>query len=208
MLIATTTNDGEVLNIGPKGFERSQITFPGANSSLIFSPDGTTFGSVVFNMARNGALFGSEVKVWSIADNKVQETHMIQQDRTIKALAISPDKKTLATGALDNKVRLWDLTAKPPVSRQEFVMPTTWLKSLDFTSDGNFLLAVGANGGHVTLWNAKEGKAEKSWHFVMKKAGMGGGPFSAATFAPDERHVAISTFNNPTTIILRLPARK
>ena len=30
-----------------------------------------------------------------------------------------------------------------------------------------------------------------------------GGPFSAAAFSPDERHVAISTFNSPTTVILR-----
>ena len=97
MLVATSMNDGEVLNLGPKGFERSQLTFPGANSSLSFSPDGTTFACVVFNMARNGNLFGSEAKVWSLAHNKVEEKLMIQQDRSIKALAISPDKKLLAT---------------------------------------------------------------------------------------------------------------
>ena len=78
---------------------------------------------------------------------------------------------------------------------------------MDFTSDGAYLLGVGASID-VTLWNTKESREEKAWRFVQKKFGAGGGPFSAATFAPDERHVAISTYNNPVIIVLRLPNPK
>src|SRR5262249_10522350 len=139
MLVASTNNNGEALEITAKGFERLPFVFPGANSCLTFTNDGATFACVVFNPARNGNLYGSEAKVWNIANNNVQETHLIQQDRGIRALAISPDKKTLATAALDLKVRLWDLTARPP--RVTATFPSaSWLKSLDFTSDGAYLL--------------------------------------------------------------------
>jgi WD40 repeat protein len=206
MLVATGNNDGHLFGIGPKGFERLPTTFPGANSSLTFAADNSMFACVVFNPARNGNLYGSEAKVWTIADNKFEEQHLIQQDRFIKALALSPDKKTLATAALDLKVRLWDLAAKPPTVKADFARPS-WLKSLDFTSNGAFLLAVGS-ASDIALWNVRDARIEKSWRFMPKRSGAGGGPFSASTLAPDERHVAVSTFNNPVTFILRLPTGK
>jgi WD40 repeat protein len=205
-LVAATGNNGAALAVSDKGFERLPFIFPGVNSSLTFTSDGNSFASVVFNPARNGNLYGSEAKIWSVANNQIGETHLFQQDRMIKALAFSPDNKTLAIAALDLKVHLYDLTANPPALKATFAT-LSWLKGLDFTPDGNHLLAVG-NSVDVSLWNVKDKREQKTWRFAQKKLGAGGGPFSASALAPDGRHVAISTFNSPVTFVLRLPIAK
>jgi WD40 repeat protein len=199
-------NAGHMFDITDKGLVRTPRTLAGANSCFTFADAGKTFACVVFNQARNGQLYGSEVKFWNLADNQVVESRLIQQERSIKALALSPDGKTLVTGSLDLRVRFWDLTAQPPTAAIPF-STSSWLKGLHFSADGAYLIAVGS-ASDVILWNVKAGKQEKAWRFTRQGIGAGSPlAFSAVAFAPDGRHVAISTYEH-TTIVLRLPIRR
>jgi WD40 repeat protein len=195
---------GELLNITDTGLEPLNTTFEGAVASYQFGPDGKSFAAIVFNQARNGPQYASEVKLWKVAGKNIQEAQLIQQNETIKALAVSPDRKTLATGSLDLKVRLWNLTAQPPTAATPFTM-ATWVKSLHFTPDGSRLIAVGS-ANHIVVWDMQKGEQTKIWNFSDARNRLTNIAFTASALAPDGRHLAISTFT-PNTIILRLPAR-
>src|SRR5207302_11026151 len=73
----------------------------------------------------------------------------------VRALAISPDAKTLATAGDDNAVQLWDLGTGKPATKLS--AHTDWVLALAFSGDGRFL-ASGGYDGTVRLWDAASGK--------------------------------------------------
>jgi WD40 repeat protein len=66
-------------------------------SRLAFSADGTLL-----------AVAGAKVLVWDITAGKERDPRSGHKD-TVCSLALSPDRKTLATRSIDRTVRLWDL---------------------------------------------------------------------------------------------------
>jgi len=73
----------------------------------------------------------------------------------VRALAMSPDGKTLASGGEDSEIQLWDVpTAKPGL---KLVGSTDWVMCLAFSSDGQ-RLASGGYDGIVRLWEVSTGK--------------------------------------------------
>jgi WD40 repeat protein len=73
----------------------------------------------------------------------------------IRTLAFSPDGRFLASGSLDNRVRLWDLECNTLVR----TFPRTLLsfRSVAFTPDGRRVLAGTANQGEIKIWNLADG---------------------------------------------------
>jgi len=198
---------GQVYDIGDKKLEGSSWKFGGAINNYQFTPDGKRFLAVFFQQERNGPLYGSEVMFWKVSENELVEYQKIQTGSTFKAVALSPDSNQLATGSVDNKVRVWDLTVKEPQAKELFEMPR-WIRSLYFTKDGSHLVAF-SSGTDITLWNLKVDKAEKNWEFKPRRGGpFGTGPmhqsFSATALAPDGRHIVFSN-HTPSAVILRLP---
>ena len=67
----------------------------------------------------------------------------------MRAVAFSPDDKTLATGDDDNQVRLWDVaTGKVRL----FKGHASEVRTVAFSPDGK-TLASGGGDGTVRLWN-------------------------------------------------------
>ena len=65
--------------------------------------------------------------------------------------AFFPDGKHLATGAGDNSVRIWDLTAGTQVA---VLTPTGRIGTLAVSPDGNWI-ATGSPGNDVQIWDAQ-----------------------------------------------------
>jgi WD40 repeat protein/transcriptional regulator with XRE-family HTH domain len=93
-----------------------------------------------------------EVRVWREAG---QTLHLVWQAHTdmVTSLAFSPDERRLASGSLDNSLKLWDVESRA-------LLWTGWqtkgITCLAFAPDGS-LLASGGHDATVRLWDARRG---------------------------------------------------
>jgi len=107
--------------------------------------------------------YGGTVYLWNVSTGQRAGTLRYpgsDPNGIINSVAFSPDSKTLAAGALDGSVYLWDVRAGRSVTLQG---PTNLrVNAVTFSPDGG-TLAVGGGGGvfggEVTLWNLFTDKA-------------------------------------------------
>ena len=71
----------------------------------------------------------------------------------IRSVAFSPDGTTLASGSVDNTVKLWDIATHAHIATLEH---TDRANSVAFSPDGTTLAAGSID--HITLWNVATGK--------------------------------------------------
>src|SRR5436309_11532373 len=105
---------------------------------------------------------------WTIGDKDLAfvQNQRISQQQTIKAVALSRAGTYLATGSLDQKVRVWDLTQNPPQARAQFNF-APWARSVHLTPDNAYLVAF-SSGLDITLWNLGKGQVEQTWKFMPR----------------------------------------
>jgi WD40 repeat protein len=137
ILVCSGHRDGNVLPIFAKayavsdqGLEPLKGEFAGALACFTFTPD-RELAAVYFTPERNGPLYGSEVMFWAYSEKAQQVTarQKIRLEKGIKALAVTRDGRWLATGSLDNKVRFWNMTKRPPAVEKTLDVrpgPGTW----------------------------------------------------------------------------------
>jgi WD40 repeat protein len=94
--------------------------------------------------------------LWRLAHS---HQRVVNHGRPMRALALSPDGKTLVTAGTDKVVRFWNSAT----GRQRLVLEGNRgaALSLAFSSDGA-LLATGGSAGVVQLWDAATGKERRA----------------------------------------------
>ncbi|WP_433466360.1 WD40 repeat domain-containing serine/threonine protein kinase [Spirillospora sp. CA-128828] len=118
-----------------------------AVSDLAFSPDGRTLW---------GAGFASILR-WDLATAQVT-SHEIEDTKTYRRpMVFSPDGKTLATGAEDGAVHLWDVASGRV--RKSFTK-ARGVQALRFGPNGRSLAISSGNGSpYVQIWDAVTDKS-------------------------------------------------
>jgi WD40 repeat protein len=122
-----------------------------------FSPDGKTFasGAMKYTGSDRGRMISAGIlKLFDPSDGR-EVAMLLGQGGAIRALAFSPDGKTLASGTDTGSLLLWDLTTRT----QKF--PLTGhngsVNRIAFSPDGK-TLASGGQDGLLRLWDPSSGR--------------------------------------------------
>ena len=141
-------------------------------------------------VSTDGKLFASgdnEIRVWDISGGR-QHVHMKlvgEHGRSVGALAIGPDGRTLVSGGDNGKIDVWELSTGRRLRTLSVEPVRERWKALAFSPDGSTLAAAGYDHGLV-LWDAA------TWairHKVPDQDRLGA---EALAFAADGRHLAVS----------------
>jgi WD40 repeat protein len=100
----------------------------------------------------------------------------------VRAIALSPDGRTLASADFAGTIRLWDIRAHLPIG-EPLRGHTSEIWSVAFSPDGKTLASASLDGT-VRLWNARDGKA------IGDPLSFGIGRVRSVAFSPDGRTLA------------------
>jgi WD40 repeat protein len=137
------------------GSEESRLTdFRWPVQCVAFSPDGrllATGGGTLDN--RPGAQ--GEVKLWDVTKQVPVARTLDGHTRGVLAIAFTPDGSGLATGGLDETIRLWDVQT----GRQRLALGglSNCAQALAFSRDGRMLAWSGRGDGLVSLHDSMTG---------------------------------------------------
>jgi len=138
----------ELLNPATRAVVRKLTGFKGRVNAVTFSADGAT----VYAAGGEAGIVG-EVRSWKTADGMALKSYAGHTDACY-ALALSPDGKTLATGAYDQKIRLWN--AETGAEIKVLAGHNGSVNGLAFRPDGKVLASASADRT-VKLWSIPEG---------------------------------------------------
>jgi WD40 repeat protein len=134
---------------------------------------------------------GGKILLRAAADGKL--LHTLPADRQVRALAMSPDGKLLASSGDDPTIQVWELeTGKLVASLRDH---TDWVLCLAFAPDGK-ALASGGYDGLVRLWDAGSGKKVRDLSAAPVPPPKQPPEVSAVlslAFSPDGKTVAIGS---------------
>jgi len=181
-LVATGSKDNTV-KLWDAASGRLKTTLTGHKggtyeATAVFSPDG-----------RQLATFGGKdkaVKLWAVATGELI-FDLTGHEKSVDAVAFSPDGRTLATGGHHEVVRLWDTaTGQLKATLSHKYIRQLFVTVPSFSSDGKSLLVTGGGTRVLTLWDPDTGKL---------KAVLAGhvGLVLSAVFSPNGQLIATSS---------------
>lgn len=118
---------------------KDELRTPAGVLSVAFSPDGTLLADADDRV----------VRLWDLAARTLPVL-LRAHTAAVRAVAFSPDGRTLASGAEDGTVRLWDVAARTPAAT--LTGHTAHVASVAFSPDGK-TLASGSGDTTVRLWD-------------------------------------------------------
>lgn len=165
---------------------------PGA-WKLAFFPDGKRFA------VASSSTSSPVVKVYDTA-NAREVLSLNGHSKRIRAIDISPDGKTIATGSQDGSIRLWDAGSGAEIRKIEFDESNKLVEFHDvqFSRNGDRLAVLGFET--LVLFDTTTWKGVKadSKDFVDRRVALSGWKLA---FSPDEKLIAVATFEGDVVFV-------
>lgn len=161
---------------GPRPLQRRVLPTPRSVWEIEISRDGRLLV----------AACGESVVLWDLAGPKPSERTRLKTDAL--SVSISPDGKTLATGASfrEETIRVWSLEQGEPKERMVLAnVAQGGITALEFSPDGTLLASSAGTQDTIRLWKTRDGRLEE--HAVL--TGHVAKVFDLA-FSPDGRQLA------------------
>lgn len=134
--------------------------------------------TLVFN--QNNDLLASsstsgEIEVWDWKQDKLVIKLIVGEKKEIRALAFSPDRKFLASGAEDNNVRVWNLASG---EMKVLSGHKRWIRSICYSSDSRWLVS-GSWDNCILAWDMNDNQPKAAYFTQDAVAGI---TFSRETY--------------------------
>ncbi len=111
----------------------------GKVKNVAYSPDGNTIA------------VAAGIGIWLYDLQTYQELSLLTgHSGSVDSVAFSPNGQTLASGSLDETIRLWDVATGE--HKKTLQGHADWVRSVVFSPDGQ-TLASGSSDGTVLLWH-------------------------------------------------------
>jgi WD40 repeat protein len=166
----------------------------GHETEPVILPHDTTRYATAFSP--DGALLVSagdrSLTIWSCRPG--YRRTLERSGESYHSLAFSPDGRTLALGAEDGSIHLWDM----PAGRERSILRghARTVRSVAFSPDGK-LLASGSQNGRIVLWDSV--RCAKLWGLVAE----GAAPVLGLAFSPDGRTLGLAEYvEKPADVVL------
>ena len=141
--------DGQKLKImnTRSGVTRTSAAVPFHNT-MCFQPDG-----------RRLAVSTPFGKVAMVDTESLQVLNTFEAHRNnVVGFGFSPDGRWLATGSMDNKIRITDVSVNPPAAVATLRGQNGWIDQLRFSPDGSLLVSA-SQDQTLRLWETKTGES-------------------------------------------------
>ena len=117
-----------------------------------------------------------------------------QHSGAVRAVAYSPDGRTIFVGGHDRIAQLWDLKTETPRGAAVMRHPDA-VKKVAFSPDGR--LGVTVSWDQVRLWDAETGEPSAHLCRISRKSSTPHSALMARSFYPKPRHNSPHLVNRP-----------
>lgn len=183
LTVGFAADGGTVFTGGAEGTVKTWETMTGALLGTLTGPkDGLTAVAVVQTKAGlrvAGAGADRTIVLWSAktaSGTGEMEAALTGHEKTVRALAFSPDGDLLASGSDDGRMRLWD--AADGLLQRDFKGHAMPVLAVGFSADGK-TVASGSEDGLIQPWDTQTGARREQ--LQMNRPGDG---VAALAFAP------------------------
>lgn len=136
--------------------------------------------TLTFGLTGGKRLTGVRAENWDAAAGKPELVMQTGHNKTVSAVVFSPDNKWIASGSLDNSIKIWE--AETGRELRVFSGHDGAVKTLAWSADGKWLVS-GGNDKTVKLWNVEAGRVERSFTGYNQ-------PVETVVFRQDGRMIA------------------
>jgi WD40 repeat protein len=157
---------------------------PSTRAQLSFSPD----SKFLAGPRRRLDARPSDVGLWEVPSGRLLRT-FTGHDDSVVALAFSPDRRTLASGAFDGRVIIWDFVTGDELRRLEGHEKD--ISSVAYSPDGRLLAT--ASDRSIRIWQMPEGR-------LLRKLKGHEAEVNSVCFSPDGKLLASAS--RDTTVLV------